>query len=301
MMPAPVPALYARWLQLDARLLWCNDVARDVTPEIRKRGREIVSGHTHSHIFYVKRGTAEAEMDGQIYRAGKGEWLVVEPRPRVLYFSPRCRVISIAFDAKWPDGSPWLLASTTLRGSRYREMLSLAHALVRSKLRISRKHWDVRGEFVTARQYFSLQGRFQAFLGVLGEALEKEGAYLSRQDDADVRVSLVKRAVERLLPGGRLNRPALAAEAGLSVAQLDRLFIRQIGVSLARYYQGLRCEQAKARLQLFTTRIKEVAYEMGFSSLPHFSAWFTKHAGTPPRRWRSEALARLNRKTKRPD
>jgi AraC-like DNA-binding protein len=35
--------------------------------------------------------------------------------------------------------------------------------------------------------------------------------------------------------------------------------------------------------------VKEIAYELGFSSLPHFSAWFRRRNGLSPRAFRARA------------
>ena len=77
------------------------------------------------------------------------------------------------------------------------------------------------------------------------------------------------------------ERP-LATEVGLSVSQLNRLFVRQFGFSSLGYFERRRKEQALAALQGSAHTIKEIAFELGFSSLSHFSAWVTQQFGMAP-------------------
>jgi len=48
----------------------------------------------------------------------------------------------------------------------------------------------------------------------------------------------------------------------------------------------LRVERAKQMLQDPNRRVSEVAFEVGFLSLPHFNRSFKRIAGTTPTLWR---------------
>ena len=77
----------------------------------------------------------------------------------------------------------------------------------------------------------------------------------------------------------------MAHRVGLSVSQLNRLFAHQMGISPRRYADSRRLEKGRQLLHLNRHSIKEVAAELGFSSLPHFSAWFRRMEGMSPREY----------------
>jgi AraC-like DNA-binding protein len=52
------------------------------------------------------------------------------------------------------------------------------------------------------------------------------------------------------------------------------------------YFESLRLEFACRRLRVPDVRIKEVAIDLGFASLSHFSKWFRKHQAQSPRQYR---------------
>jgi transcriptional regulator GlxA family with amidase domain len=52
------------------------------------------------------------------------------------------------------------------------------------------------------------------------------------------------------------------------------------------YLARLRVERAKQMLQDPNRRVSEVAFEVGFLSLPHFNRSFKRIAGTTPTLWR---------------
>ena len=104
--------------------------------------------------------------------------------------------------------------------------------------------------------------------------------------------SILSKADPRILRAARFidNHPLritggesqLARRVGLSVSQLSRLFVRDLGISPQRYADSRRLEKGRQLLHLNRHSIKEVAAELGFSSLPHFSAWFRRMEGMSP-------------------
>ena len=53
------------------------------------------------------------------------------------------------------------------------------------------------------------------------------------------------------------------------------------------YFERRRFQHAIALLESSPRTVKEIAFELGFSSLPHFSAWFRRRQGMPPRAFRA--------------
>ena len=85
-----------------------------------------------------------------------------------------------------------------------------------------------------------------------------------------------------------LGSEALAAAAGMSLRQLERVFDRHFGMSPRRYYLDLRLQRARALLQYTDLPVVEIAVACGFGSAAHFSrsyrAWADKAPSTERRR-----------------
>lgn len=75
----------------------------------------------------------------------------------------------------------------------------------------------------------------------------------------------------------------LADRMNLSVSTLGRLCYRVYGLSPMKYVFNLRLERAARLLAQNYGRVKDVAYETGFSSLSYFSKCYKERYGVPPR------------------
>lgn len=78
----------------------------------------------------------------------------------------------------------------------------------------------------------------------------------------------------------------LAAVAGVSVRQLERLFAATLGQRPMGVYLKLRLERAERLITYSEMTMRDVAVACGFSSLPQFSRSFTRHFGVSPTQWR---------------
>ena len=78
----------------------------------------------------------------------------------------------------------------------------------------------------------------------------------------------------------------LAAEAGMSTRQLERLFRRYLNRSPKRYYMELRLKKARNLLLQTEMSVINVALACGFTSPSHFSKCYRAHFGRTPYRER---------------
>ena len=84
-----------------------------------------------------------------------------------------------------------------------------------------------------------------------------------------------------------LSPARLAAEAGMSPRQLERLFSRYLGQTPKRYYMEIRLERARNLLMQTEMSVIEIALACGFSSTAHFSKCYRAAFGTTPYRQRA--------------
>jgi transcriptional regulator GlxA family with amidase domain len=89
--------------------------------------------------------------------------------------------------------------------------------------------------------------------------------------------ALMRRTVAQPLP-----IPAIAAEAGVHLRHLERLFHRHLGVSPRGYYQRLRLARARELVQGTMMGLSQVAEQVGFDSLSHFSKCYMDAHGIRP-------------------
>ncbi len=83
-----------------------------------------------------------------------------------------------------------------------------------------------------------------------------------------------------------LNQDQIARFAGVSLRQLQRIFLREIKLPPMTFYRELRLEYAAKLLEHTTMNITEIAYATGFSSSSHFSSNFARKFGAIPGNYR---------------
>lgn len=86
----------------------------------------------------------------------------------------------------------------------------------------------------------------------------------------------------------------LSNKFNYSVSTLSHLFKRRTGVSLNKYIENLRVENAKLLLCRTELQITEIAMLLGFCSSEYFSTTFKKNTGVSPKDYRkAESFYRL--------
>lgn len=117
--------------------------------------------------------------------------------------------------------------------------------------------------------------------------LVRSSARLPERTLAEVRgEQLVGRIIQEMAesPGRRITLAQMARQTGVSARQLHRLFLKHAGRSLHACLTEKRLELARVMLQErgASVRIKEVAFDCGFSSPNYFSSLFRRVYGYAP-------------------
>jgi transcriptional regulator GlxA family with amidase domain len=96
-----------------------------------------------------------------------------------------------------------------------------------------------------------------------------------------------------------LDEPAptehLAAVAGATPRQLQRMFLQHLGVTPMRHYLGVRLDRGQTLLQQTAMPLTEVAVACGFVNANHFSRAYKDRFGHPPREERIPGARRSPR------
>jgi len=273
----------AEWANLHTHLLWIYDGVFDPS------GQGDVTAHDLT-AWLLRRGQVKVAMNGRCWSAQTGEWLFLPPGKRRQEFSPEARILSVRFRAKWPTGEDFyqMGLGLALPAKRHPELLRAAMPLVRT---VSRNFQATTVDLMQAPADLGLHARlqtlyaawFEAVVGVFG----RHGILPARMGRIDPRLLQAVRRLDRQPLSEPISERDLAALAGLSVSQMNRLFLRQFGVSSRGYFERRRYQHALVALEVSSAAIKEIAFDLGFSSLPHFSTWFRKRHGVSPRRFRA--------------
>ena len=83
-----------------------------------------------------------------------------------------------------------------------------------------------------------------------------------------------------------LNIEELAKKANYSYAHINRLFKKETGTTISKYYLQIKLEYAKRLIETTSMSILEISSSVGFSSLSHFTKLFDKYYGNTPAKHR---------------
>jgi AraC-like DNA-binding protein len=288
-MPVPSSAALAprvplaEWAGLHAHLIWVYDGPVSVQG---RRGKVSAFDLT---AWLMRQGQVEVRLGANTWRAGAGEWLFPPPGERWQDFSADARILSVRFRAKWPTGEDLLPANLGMRipAARCPDLLRAAAPLARFvEGNFPNAETDLMQAPATLADYLRLQTLFSRWLETAITVLTGEGVVPAHMGKIDGRLLSAVRRLERQSLASPVSESTLARSVGLSVSQLNRLFLRQFGVSSRGYFDRRRHRHALAALEESSRGAKEIASDLGFSSAPHFSAWFRRKEGVPPRRFR---------------
>lgn len=125
-------------------------------------------------------------------------------------------------------------------------------------------------------------------MAVLQEYLfagKRTGAVLTDEPDA------IRRAIEWVGVDGNepIDLDSLAKVAGVSAAQLVKLFKRHLGTTPMRYVWEARTRRGAQLLRETGLNVSEIAYRCGFQTPFHFSRWVRQVHGMSPKQLRSTA------------
>lgn len=113
----------------------------------------------------------------------------------------------------------------------------------------------------------------------------RNGAARARQtEQVMAAVALMMRHVT-----GDLSLEELAAHAEMSPSHFEKVFKRVMGSSPHAYYIGLKMERAKEQMAAGGRTLSEIARNLGFTSLHHFSRTFRRYEGELPSRYAERA------------
>lgn len=244
--------------------------------------------HSGQSVYLIEEGSLLVRTQKGTIRSGPGCWVLPTPGERYQKFSDNARILSLHFQLHWPGGQPlfsWDVAATwkksetppfEMRSKRLQRLVAREFPGVRSDLSIRPS---------TLANNLLLREHFFSWLRCYVDTLLSLGFVPSRLSRMDERLLHVVQVLDRMAFQVPYRERELAREINLSVSQLDRLFVKQFEITPRRYLEKRKLERAMTAMQTAAS-IKEVAFDLGFGSLPHFSGWFRQKTGVSPREFR---------------
>lgn len=268
------------------RLVWANE--RAVEPEFQKGGE--TRGATDTVVWFIKKGAVAVMYENAESRACEGQWIFLRAENGRQRFKPGSCVISLRFHLRLRGGESLFAPRQDLISpeSAQPRLMSTALALVAEFARV-----DALGTLWVARERlglvdnFRIEAAFMNWLGAYVEAMEAFGEKPTAVGERDERVIKALTLIEEHRMRDKFSEADLARQCGLGVNQLGRVFRREMGLSPFQYYEKQRLELAGHALAESKLPVKEIGFELGFSSPAHFSNWFAAHTGLGPRAYRT--------------
>lgn len=284
---------FTEWANLHAHLIWVYD------GPVEERWRHGAVPSSHLSAWLVRKGRIEVRVGKTVLRATAGQWLFPPCGNLWRECSEDVRILSIRFRASWPTGEELFQEGLgfVIPAAEHPELERAARPLAQFIARHFPKAYRyLMDEPATLTEHLYLQMLFSRWLNATVATLTECNLIPSRMGRIDPRVLKAARILDRRTLSAAMAERDLAREVGLSVCQMSRLFMRQFGISPHAYFDRRREEYAISALQSSPLAVKEIAYQLGFSSLPHFSAWFRRRQKMSPREFRAQRFQDNDRK-----
>jgi AraC-like DNA-binding protein len=115
---------------------------------------------------------------------------------------------------------------------------------------------------------------------------------IRHQQLGNINNDVVRQVIEYIdcHPTGRISNAQIGLELNYNPNYLNKLMIRHTGMPLHQYVLQSRLDYAMALLHTSDRSISDIALELGFHSLSHFSNYFKKATGTSPAEYRRSGM-----------
>ncbi|WP_269540741.1 helix-turn-helix domain-containing protein [Cerasicoccus fimbriatus] len=283
----PIGASMRDWAKLRTELMWAYEGV--IHPRYLSLPRDIEPGIP---IYYLKRGQLTIASESEERVATEGQWAFITKKLQRRDFSPDAEIISVRFILSRPDGRSFF---------DHNEMMIFAHEDFPELLERSRKLLGCirEGAPETVRTnlwhqssdidgYLLIRETFFGWLRCLIETFRKQDNAINPFDGLDERIRSAIQFLDLLPIDRELREADLAQRIGLSVSQINRLFVRELGQTPKQYWDNRRLDAAIVQLSSSMTPIKQIAVELGFGSQNYFARWFRARSQMSPSDYREK-------------
>lgn len=251
---------------------------------------------TPASVFFVERGGVEFVLeDGREVSCTVGDLFLGRRSMRRQRIAPGTRLLSVGYDLIWSNGSPVYdrgldmhVVASDARDAMSRKLRSASLQLLRA-LHPERREIDFFTEThlpsPKPAQGIRHQIAFWAWFEQLLAVFTSRGVNPSEPEARSTVVREVKARLDELPLDASFREMTVGLSLSVSWRRVQQLFHEELHETPRDYFDLRRVEHARRRLRTPGVSVKEVASELGFRSLSHFSNWFKKATGWSPRRF----------------
>ncbi|HSI10014.1 MAG TPA: helix-turn-helix transcriptional regulator [Rariglobus sp.] len=248
-------------------------------------------------VFFIEKGSVElAFEDGRVVSCGAGDVFLGCRSVRKHRIAAGSRVLSVGYDLTWVTRHPVYAQGLNLRiPAEARAANAVYRRLQTASLALLREFYPDRKEidFVTAahlppsdaRSSIRQQIAFWMWFSRLQPVFELHHVAPVFPMARSAVVRDVKEIVDRYPLNASFRDLAKTVELPVGWRRVQQLFQEELHQTPHEYFNTRRMDHARRRLRMRGVSVKEVAGELGFHSLSHFSDWFKKSSGLSPRRF----------------
>ena len=279
---------YIDWNNLHFALEWIYEASPAQRSSV---GRHNFAGLS---AWLIRRGGLTVSGGGVTVEAGAGDWVFPPFDDDRRDFSADLQILSIRFRASWGGDNELFKEAVPHRCvSRDHPRLERAarQLLKVAGPRLTRFKDGMMRQPVDVARYVKIQRAFLGWTQEYLEVLEGLGVTLHQVRITDDRVRDAKVRLDSVPLNTAVREGELAKAVGISVAQLNRLFVKEVGVTPRVYFNERKFDYARRLLIHSATPIKQIGFELGHADQAGFTNWFRAKATVSPRAFRSGAMA----------
>lgn len=294
-MPSAAPAdtaprllRFRDWSCVRHGLVWAYDDA------VLRKARQGVYTNPDFSCWLVRRGQVTLTTGRQTVVARAGQWAFVACPTRRQNFSEDARILSIHFHFSWPGGEPVIAQprNVVFSAADHPRLDRAARPIAR----LVTRHFPGAGAFLsdslcTLPVYLRAQSLLPLWLDAYLETQAALGNFPRRLGLDDDRMLHAFAELDRQPLDEKFSEKRFVAASGLGRSQLNALFVRSAGTTPRRYFEKRRLEAAQRLLSGTRASVKEIALDLGFRHVAHFSAWFSRLTGASPTQTRASSPA----------
>jgi AraC-like DNA-binding protein/quercetin dioxygenase-like cupin family protein len=249
--------------------------------------------HVHSffEICYAFAGRGEFRICNEVYEVKAGDVFVAKPDEPHEIIADKKEPLEIYF---WS----YTLHSPAKRQTNSSDIDTLLRAFLGTKRRVQHDMIQMEKtlELLTHEMMNREVGYSQVIQGLAAKLLLDTARSVTNihlpsvqtsRSAGEAAVGLMMRYLQ-----DNYDRPIsvqdVAAQVHLSERHARRLFVEATGATMKQFLTSLRLDVAKQRLLGEETRISDIAFEVGFNDVRHFSTMFRNVVGVTPSEFREK-------------
>tara|TARA_B100001971_G_scaffold215121_1_gene257876 strand:+ start:18087 stop:18869 length:783 start_codon:yes stop_codon:yes gene_type:complete len=242
-------------------------------------------------VWYLRTGDLRLRYGAQTISVQPGQWLFLPEGYTSHEFSSGAELLSIHFRCQWLTGDNLIHIEQpiVLEAEMHPNLLKSAATLecfLRQKFPSVQSHATFHREQANYSNFLQLQVYFYAWLKEWIALMQNADGNWTYNKSEDERILSACRILNQSPPIQGIPNNKLAKATGLSRVQLNRLFSRELGFTVSKYWDKRLLQQARSSLKGPDCTVKELAYSLGFGSDSLFVNWFRRRQGQSPGRYR---------------